>query len=102
MNMTDPVTFSGYVTAIVTGVGGWFLARGRRNAETAAVVAETGIITMLREEVTRLSLRVSGLEQREGKLIRHVYRLEGLMRANNIDPPPFDIDGEPIRAGGTD
>ncbi len=42
------------------------------------------MITLMRAEVLRLSNRVTALEGREGRLIRHVYRLEGLMTAANL------------------
>lgn len=98
---------------ILTGIGLWITGRkknaastdaavARAKAEGAAAGAETSVIELMRQEVKRLGDRVAALESREGRLIRHVYRLEGLMRGAGIEPPPFDIDGEPIRAGGTD
>ena len=79
------------------GVGLWW-----RQQRVAAVSAETeiSVIQMLRDEVGRLSTRVTGLEAREGRLIRHVYRLEGLMRAANIEPPPFELDPVTPTTGG--
>lgn len=87
---------------VVSGIGGWFMGKGKRNVESAATGAETAVIDLLRQEVERLSGRLTALEQREGRMIRHIYRLEGLMRAKDIEPPPFDIDGDTIRPGGTD
>jgi hypothetical protein len=90
------------IAGVVSGIGGWVMGRGKRNVETAATGAETAVITLLRQEVERLSARLTALEQREGRMVRHIYRLEGLMRAKDIEPPPFDLDSDTIRAGGTD
>lgn len=87
---------------LAIGVTGFITGRGKRKVEDAKATAETDVVTLLRQEVERLSDRVKGLETREGRMIRHIYRLEGLMRGHNIEPPPFEIDGEPIKAGGTD
>jgi hypothetical protein len=103
----------GAAAAILTGVGGWLMGRKPNQAKIDAAVsaarAETvnsdstsAAVALLRAEVERLSSRVQALEGREGRLIRHVYRLEGLMRGAGIEPPPFDIDSDPVKAGGTD
>lgn len=77
----------------------WWHKQRVGSAETGAHVA---VVDLLRQEVERLSGRLTALEHREGRMIRHIYRLEGLMRAKGIEPPPFDIDTDTIRAGGTD
>lgn len=98
---------------IIIAIGGWFAGRKtnkatseatveRARAEGASAAAETSVVTLMREEVRRLSERVSALESREGRLIRHIYRLEGLMRGAGMEPPHFDIDGAAIKVGGTD
>jgi hypothetical protein len=81
------------IGGLILSIGTFFAGRGKRNVESAAAVAETDVITMLRDEVTRLSNRITALEGREGRLIRHVYRLEGLMAGAGLTPPPFEIDG---------
>lgn len=99
--------------AIIIGIGGWVGGRAtkkatteasveRARAEGASAAAETSVVTLMREEVKRLADRVGALETREGRLIRHIYRLEGLMRGAGLEPPHFDIDGAEIKAGGTD
>lgn len=95
--------------AVGTAVGGLVLGAGgvgmwwrRQVVDRVRQGAEVDVIQLMRDEVSRLGDRVQGLERREGRLIRHVYRLEGLMRANGIDPPPFNLDDDTIRAGGTD
>jgi len=101
--------------ALVTGAGGWLMGRKPNQAKLDAAVSAakaeavnsdstSAAVALLRAEVERLSARVQALEGREGRLIRHVYRLEGLMRGAGIEPPPFDIDApdHPIKAGGTD
>ena len=101
------------IGGLVLSLGGWLAGRAtnkakaeasveKARAEGAGAAAETSVVTMMRDEVKRLSDRVSALETREGRLIRHIYRLEGLMRGAGLEPPHFDIDGQPEKAGGTD
>lgn len=90
------------VAAAVLGVGSFIAGKGKRQVADAKADAEVDVVTLLRQEIERLSSRVGGLEKREGRMIRHIYRLEGLMRGAGIEPPPFEIDGEPIKAGLTD
>jgi hypothetical protein len=97
------------VVALVVGAGGWIIGRkdkkatseanvAKARAEGATAAAETSVVELMREEVRRLSVRVAALESREGRLIRHIYRLEGLMRGNGMEPPHFDIDGDAPQA----
>jgi hypothetical protein len=86
---------------ILIGIGSFLAGKSKRNVETAANAAETDVITMLRAEVARLSQRITALEGREGRLIRHVYRLEGLMAGAGLTPPPFEIDGGGIPPVGS-
>lgn len=81
------------------GVGLWWRKQRVDSAETGAHVA---VVDLLRQEVERLSVRLAALEQREGRMVRHIYRLEGLMRAKGIEPPPFDLDSDSIKPGLTD
>lgn len=90
--MIDWQTIGGALGALVVGIGGFAAGRGKRQVESAAAVAEVSIIEMLRAEVNRLSVRLTAMEAREGRLIRHVYRLEGLMKGANMEVPMFDID----------
>lgn len=100
--MIDWQTVGAGIGGLFVGAMSYFAGRGKRQVADTKADAEVDVVTLLRQEVERLSERVKGLEAREGRLIRHVYRLEGLMRGHGIEPPPFDIDGEPIKAGGTD
>lgn len=86
------------IASVLIGVGGWLSGRGRRNAEdagyrrdTTAAETESRVVDLMRGELARLSDRVAAMEAREGKLIRHVWLLEGLMRAADLDPPPFSV-----------
>jgi hypothetical protein len=81
------------------GVGLWWRKQAVAGAESGAHVA---VVDLLRQEVERLSVRLAALEQREGRMVRHIYRLEGLMRAKGIEPPPFDLDSDTIKPGLTD
>lgn len=95
--------------ALGTGIGGLILGAGgvamwwrQQKVENAAATAEKSVIDMLREEVGRLSERVTRMERRESRILRHVYRLEGVLRANGLEPPTFDPDADeppPLPAG---
>lgn len=95
--------------AVGTAIGGLLIGAGgvglwwrRQVVEGARQGAEVDVITLMRDEISRLGARVGSLEAREGRMIRHIYRLEGLMRAKDIEPPPFDIDSDSIKVGGTE
>ena len=101
--MIDWAVVGTAVMGIATGIGGWFAGRGKRQRESARdSAAEAGklqVIDLLRSEVDRISqrmlamaTRIEALEQREGRMVRHIFRLEGVMRAHNIEPPPFDVE----------
>ena len=87
---------------MLVGAFSYFAGRGKRQVADAKADAEVDVVTLLRQEIERLSKRVEGLESREGRMIRHIYRLEGLMRGHGIEPPPFEIDGDDLKVGGTD
>lgn len=87
--------------ALGTGIGGLVIGAGgvamwwrQQKVENAAATAEKSVIDMLREEVGRLSERVTRMERRENRILRHVYRLEGMLRANGHEPPAFDPDAD--------
>ncbi|MGG6341494.1 hypothetical protein ACQ5SB_20490 [Stenotrophomonas geniculata] len=90
------------VGGLMVGAGGVALWWRKQFVETAREGAEVNVIQLMREEVTRLGERVGRMEARELRLIRHIYRLEGLMRAAGIEPPPFDPESDTIRAGGSE
>lgn len=85
---------------IVIGLGGWFAGKGRREVTSAENTAERDVVLLLRQEVQRLSERLTAMESREGRMIRHIYRLEGLMRAKGVEPPAFDLDSDTLRPDG--
>lgn len=84
---------------LVVGLGGVALWLRRQPVETSRQGAEVDVIQMMREEVRRMGDRLGAMEQREGRLIRHIYHLEAVMRASGLNPPPFDIESDSIRAG---
>jgi len=112
-------TIGAGVGALILSVITWFGGRATKKATTDATVAkakaeatqsaaESSVVEMMRQEVLRLGARVAALEEeqrkaqaRESRLIRHVFRLEGLLRGAGLEPPHFDIDGQPEKAGGT-
>ncbi len=100
MMQVDWSSVAAAVFAALSGVGGFLTGRQRRSVVKVTAAAEGSVIEMMRAEVLRLSLRVTALEGREGRLIRHVYRLEGLMTGAGMQPPPFEIDGGNITPVG--
>ncbi|WP_329770486.1 hypothetical protein [Stenotrophomonas maltophilia] len=103
--MTGALDWQAIGTAIgglVVGAGGVGLWWRKQQVESARQGAEVDVIQLMRDEITRLGARVGSLEAREGRMIRHIYRLEGLMRGSGIEPPPFDIDSDTIKAGGSE
>lgn len=100
--MIDWQAFGTAVGGLVIGAGGVGLWWRKQRVEGAEAGAQVTVIDLMRQEVERLSSRLSALEAREGRMIRHIYRLEGLMRAAGIEPPPFDIESDTIRPGGTE
>jgi hypothetical protein len=86
------------VVGVLGAIGTWFMGKGKRAVDGAESKAERDVVNLLRQEVERLSVRLSAMESREGRMIRHIYRLEGLMRARGVEPPPFDIDSDTIAA----
>lgn len=84
--------------AALTGAVGWIGGRQKRKTAEAGQIAERDVIVLMREEVARLSarsaeqeIRIQRLEDRENRLVRHIFRLEALMRGAGLEPPPFDI-----------
>lgn len=98
----DLATVGTGAAVILSNVIAYFAGKGKREVKEAANDAERDVIVLLRQEVERLSARVTAMESREGRLIRHVYRLEALVRELGKEPPAFEIDGGVIRAGLTD
>ncbi len=98
---TNPAEFGGWLAAIVTGALGWISGKAGRKRDNEAVTAESRLYETIRLELDRLSAQVHALERRSGRMLNHIYRLEGLMRASGLTPPPFDPDVEHT-AGGTD
>lgn len=93
-------------SAIGTAVGGLVLGAGgvgiwwrNQAVNSAASGAQVTAYDMLNAEVKRMGERIGALEQREGRLIRHIYRLEAMLRAIGQEPPTFDVesDGNGVR-----
>lgn len=97
---TSPVEVGGWLAAIVTGAIGWFGGRSGRSRDQQAITTESRLYETVRLELDRLTEKVEQLERRSGRMLNHIYRLEGLMRQSGLEPPPFDPDGTPV--GGTD
>lgn len=107
----------GVVGPAIVGLGTWLKARKPSQARVDAAVAaakadvavsdaESTLYNRLRERLDALETDVTRLrseldtERKHGrKLERHIWRLEGLMRKANIEPPPFDDD---MKVGGTE
>jgi len=96
---TNPAEFGGWLAAIVTGALGWFGGRSGRKRDEQAITTESRLYETVRLELDRLTTKVDQLEKRSGRMLNHIYRLEGLMRAANLEPPPFDPDADPQPCG---
>ena len=90
--MIDWPTIGAGLGGLFVGAMSYFAGRGKRQVSEAKNEAETDVVTLLRQEVERLSKRVEGLETREGRMIRHIYRLEAMLRELGKEPPHFDLD----------
>ncbi len=91
----DPT--SGGIGAAVAAVGGllyaWLTKGSRRAAianEIASTTAETGVIETLREEVNRLSARLTNLEARCDRQARRIWQLEAELARHGM-PVPAEI-----------
>jgi hypothetical protein len=96
----DWVAVGGAAVAIITGVGGWFAGRGKRETGQAEDTAERDVIVLMRQEVERISnrlvateIKVQALEMREIALRRHILLLESMIRDLGKDPPAFEFPG---------
>lgn len=104
---------------ILLAIGTFFAGRGKRAAEGKAEVAQSNKeaeiadaegalyrrlredMDALRSDVNRLRTELDAERTHGRKLERHIWKLEGLMRKAGIEPPPF-MEGDEIKAGGTD
>lgn len=96
-----PNTPLGWLVAALAAVASWFAGRAGRGRDAQAITTESRLYETVRLELDRLTEKVDQLERRSGRMLNHIYRLEGLMRSSGIEPPPFDPDGS-IGPGGTD
>lgn len=92
--------------AIGTGIGGLVIGGGgiavwlkSRQVESTRQGAEIDVIDLMRKEVGRLGERLGQMELREGRLIRHIYHMEAVLRAAGLNPPPFNIESDTIQTG---
>lgn len=83
------------LAGLIIGGGGVGLWWRKQVVETARQGAEVDVIQMLRAEVERLAVRQAAMEKREGRLIRHVYKLEALLHAQGLAFPPFTVEDDP-------
>lgn len=85
----------GAIAAALAAMLAWY-TRGTRasqeRADIAATDASTNVIEVMRGEFNRLAERVHNLETRELRLLRHVYKLESMLRELGKDPPAFDME----------
>lgn len=88
-----------WVVWAVVSAGAWLHGRGGRRRDEHVITTESRLYETVRLELDRLTEQVRALERRSGRMLNHIYRLEGLMRSSGIEPPPFDPD---TSIGGTD
>lgn len=96
-----PKSVSEWALLLVASAAGWFSGRAGRKRDDQAITTESRLYETVRQELDRLNEKVEKLEKRSGRMLNHIYRLEGLMRAAGLEPPPFDPDSEHA-PGGTD
>ena len=94
-----PPGLIGWIAGAAAAIGAWFHGRGGRRRDEQATTTESRLYETVRLELDRLTEQVRALERRSGRMLNHIYRLEGLMRSSGIEPPPFDPD---TSIGGTD
>lgn len=99
-----PQTPQGYgaaAGAFLLGLGGIAAWWASRRVTSVRQDAEVDVVQLMREELARLAAgaaeqqealaamgrRIRVLEQREGRLLRHIGVLEHLMRQAGLDPP---------------
>lgn len=99
MSGIDWQALGGAVVSLMIGAGGVALLWRKQAVDNARQGAEVDVIDMMRQEVKRLGDRLGAMEQREGRLIRHIYHMEAVMRAAGMNPPPFNIESDTIQAG---
>lgn len=97
----NPQGYGAAAGAFLLGLGGFAAWWASRRVTTARQDAEVDVVQLMREELARLAAgaaeqqealaamarRVRVLEQREGRLLRHIGVLEHLMRQSGLDPP---------------
>lgn len=99
MSGIDWQALGGAVVSLMIGAGGVALLWRKQAVDNARQGAEVDVIDMMRQEVKRLGDRLGAMEQREGRLIRHIYHMEAVMRAAGMNPPPFNIESDTLQAG---
>lgn len=99
MTGVDWQALGGAVVSLMIGAGGVALLWRKQAVDNARQGAEVDVIDMMRQEVKRLGDRLGAMEQREGRLIRHIYHMEAVMRAAGMNPPPFNIESDTLQAG---
>lgn len=89
-----PRSLPEWLLLLVASAAGWFTGKLGRKRDDQMVTTESRLYETVRLELDRLTTKVDQLEKRSGRMLNHIYRLEGLMRAANLEPPPFDPDAD--------
>lgn len=86
------------LAGIAGSIATYYRGRGSREAENAhhaanatSAFATRDVIERLDSEVRELRQELTEVRVRERRLIMHVIQLAAIMKANGIDPPPFDF-----------
>ena len=101
---STPQGFGVAIASLILGAGGVAAAWARSRVTSVRQDAEVDVVQMMREELARLAKatveqqdalvtmgrRIRVLEQREGRLLRHIGVLEHLMRQAGLDPPVLE------------
>lgn len=94
--MNWDIIIGGAIASVLATLLAWW-TRGTRSAQDRADIASadasTNVVELMRGELSRIAERVHNLERRELILLRHIYKLEALLRDVGKEPPEFDVDG---------
>jgi hypothetical protein len=92
-----PKNLPEWLLLLAASAAGWFTGKLGRKRDDQMITTESRLYETVRQELDRLSTKVEKLERRSGRMLNHIYRLEGLMRAANLEPPPFDPDADHVQ-----
>lgn len=91
------IALIGAVVAILTGLGAhfwsWYAGRKKQDADaqSALVPGFVALLAEFKNERTLLVARIDQLEADNYRMERHLFKLERLLNAHDIDVPTRDV-----------